>query len=349
MRKKGHASKDKRTERFGHLDKKQRIALTEKVFIRYPRLRELYVKIDNCRTHSRHAAEPECMLVTGLQGAGKTTLIGWYTTDSPIQETPEKRIVPVLAVTVPSPATIKGLATEMLNAVGDPAADKGTVSSITLRLRKYLQGCDIELIILDEFQHFDERQSKNVLKTISDWLKNLINQTQIPIVLVGMPGCESVLEAKGNEQLKRRFSSREQMAPFHWDNPKQIEEFRQLLKRIDDDLPLLRDSHLAESTTAFLIYSATDGVINYVMKLLRRAAALAIEWDTEQIDLPGLAQAYEERLAQDFKTRTNPFGQAHRPRHVPKSANRAVTPGAMSRRVKGQKRKPLMSDVLRHR
>ena len=42
-----------RDKRFGHLSKAERIALTETVFIRYPRLKELYGKIDFCRTHSR--------------------------------------------------------------------------------------------------------------------------------------------------------------------------------------------------------------------------------------------------------------------------------------------------------
>jgi Cdc6-like AAA superfamily ATPase len=350
MRKKGRvAQKHNRANRFGHLSKAQRIALTEQVFIRYPRLKELYAKIDFCRTFSRNAAEPECMLISGKQGAGKTTLTEWYAADFPISEFPERRIVPVLVISVPSPATVKGFASEVLDALGDPAADKGTVSSITLRLRKYLKDCEVELIILDEFQHFDDRQSKNVLKTISDWLKNLLNKTGIPIVLVGMPGCESVLDANGNEQLKRRFSAREQILPFGWTTAEQVDEFRQLLKMIDDDLPLLKDSHLAESATAFLIHSATDGVINYVMKLLRKAAALAIELGTEQVDVTILAQAYEERLSKAFKNRTNPFDHVRRSSQPRKPAERAVKPEAMSKRLKGQKRKPSMSEVLKGR
>lgn len=104
--------------------------------------------------------------------------------------------------------------------LGDPAADKETISSQTLRLRKFIAACEVELIILDEFQHFDDRQSRNVLKTISDWLKNLINQCTVPIVLVGMPGCESVLDQKGNEQLKRRFASRHEILPLLGIHPK---------------------------------------------------------------------------------------------------------------------------------
>jgi hypothetical protein len=181
-----HQKQHDRTKRFGKLSKSARLALIEQVFMRYPRLKYLFTKIDFCREFSKISAEPECMLITGTKGAGKTTLIEWYVSNFPIRETLEKRIVPVLVVTVPSPATVKGLGSAMLEALGDPAADKGTVSSITLRLRKYIKDCEVELIILDEFQHFDDRQSKNVLKTISDWLKNLINETSRPITLVGM-------------------------------------------------------------------------------------------------------------------------------------------------------------------
>lgn len=345
-----YQKQNNRINRFGKLSKAERLVMIEKVFIRYPRLKDLYAKIDFCRDFSKISAEPECMLISGTKGAGKTTLIEWYASNFPAREMPEKQIVPVLVVTVPSPATVKGLGSAMLEALGDPAADKGTVSSITLRLRKYIRDCQVEVIILDEFQHFDDRQSKSVLKTISDWLKNLINETRRPIVLVGMPGCESVLENRGNEQLKRRFSSREEIAPFALDAEAQNLEFRQLLKEIDDALPLLENSHLADEKTALLIYSATDGVINYVMKLLRWAAKLSIETGTEQIDYSILAQAYERRLAQDFPKRPNPFNPqagAHQRRPPAKRATHVT--GATNKRVKSRERRQTMSDVLKHR
>src|SRR5712671_2889968 len=98
-----------RLARFGKKSKSQRLALIENVFIRYPRLKQLYKKIDFCRQFSKRSAEPECMLITGTQGAGKTTLIEWYAGDFPVRQSSEKRITPVLVVNVPSPATVKGL------------------------------------------------------------------------------------------------------------------------------------------------------------------------------------------------------------------------------------------------
>ncbi len=336
-----------RKSRFEKYTETARLELVKRVFIQYPRLKRLRERIDFCRTHSTTAAEPECMLIAGDSGAGKSTLIKWYASGFPVRILPEKRIHPVLVVLVPSPATVKGLATEMLKAIGDPAADKGAVSSQTLRLRKYIADCEVELIILDEFQHFDDRQSKNVLKTISDWLKNLINQCNVPIILVGMPGCESVLDQKGNEQLKRRFASREEILPFTWDTPKGVNEFRSLLKSIDDALPLIEDSHLADLKTSFLIYTATDGIIYYVMKLLRTAAALAIESGLARIDCELLAQGYEKRIAKAFPNRPNPFNSKLEPNKSKEAAKRAnKVSNATNKRVKRRKLRRSISDVL---
>jgi hypothetical protein len=115
-------------------------------------------------------------------------------------------------------------------------------------------------------------------------------------------------------------------------------------------MPLLKDSHLADFKTAYLIHSATDGVINYVMKLLRWAARMAIETGAEQIDYSILAQAYEKRLAQDFPKRPNPFNpqaDTHQRRADAKRATRGT--GATNKRVRARQKKASMSDVLKHR
>lgn len=337
-----------RQNRFGKYSQASRLELIEKVFIQYPRLKKLRDRIDFCRTHSKTAAEAECMLLSGDTGAGKTTLIKWYGGDFPVRFEPHGRVQPVLVVLVPSPATVKGLATEMLKVLGDPVADRGAISSQTLRLREFIAACKVELIILDEFQHFDDRQSRNVLKTISDWLKNLINQCNVPIVLVGMPGCESVLDQKGNEQLRRRFAARDEILPFGWDTPNAINEFRQLLKGIDDALPLMKDSHLADVNTAFLIYAATNGVIDYVMDLLRWGAKLAIHSGLEHINHELLAQAYEERIAKALPTRPNPFSDVElSTRKAILDRGCKVTNGT-NKRVKPRKLQRSMSEILSH-
>src|SRR6267154_5586550 len=134
--------------------------------------------------------------------------------DYPRKFTEEKTIVPVLYAQVPVPATCKNLVTSLLNAIGDPAAEKGTMISQTFRLRRYIEVCEVELLILDEFQHFQDRDSLKVLKTVSDWLKVLMDETGVPIVLAGLPYSHTILDAENNEQLRRRFALRIELESF---------------------------------------------------------------------------------------------------------------------------------------
>jgi len=58
-----------------------------------------------------------------------------------------------------------------------------------------MEACKVELLILDEFQHFQDRDSLKVLKTASDWLKLLMDENGVPIVLAGLPYSHTVLDA----------------------------------------------------------------------------------------------------------------------------------------------------------
>lgn len=283
----------------------ERKALVERIYIMFPRLKRVLDKITYCHAHSKIAAEPECMLITGLQGAGKTTLCRTYSRQYPKFVTREGQVIPVLATFVPSITTKKSLPTKLLYAMGDGAARRGTSVDQTLRIIKMVEECGVELIILDEFQHFIDSDSNVVLNSISNWLKDLINETKRPVVLVGMPYSEIVLQA--NPQLERRFSMQESLDPFTWETPAGIKEFKSFLMHLDRQLPFPQRSNLSDHETAFRIYCATNGFIGYVMKLIRRAAILAIDEASDYLDLELLAASYEERLSSRGTRRVNPF------------------------------------------
>jgi hypothetical protein len=216
--------------------------------------------------------------------------------------------IPVLATEIEVPATIQNFVTDLLEVIGDPEAKKGSTGIKTIRLRHFLKECETELIILDEFQHFIDRDSLNILKTISDWLKNLINKTKIPIVLMGMPYSSFVLDAVGNEQLKRRFCMREILESFSWkDDAKSQIPFRTFLKMIDLALPFDKRAGLGGVTMSFRFFCATNGVPSYVMDIVRPAAVYAVEHGFPGIDLEMLAHAYNHRFADDYPERPNPF------------------------------------------
>lgn len=211
----------------------ERLYITNNVYVLYPRLKEISAAISDCHHLSNLKDEPECLFLKGETGAGKTTILKSYAQNYPKSETSDGTIVPILEVTIPSPATVKSVVTKLLWELGDPAYDKGTISNQTIRLIGLIKDCRVSMVFLDEFQHFIDRDSAKVLKTVSDWLKNLILDTKVPVILIGLPEAEIVFQF--NSQLSRRFANRHNLSPFSWEDSGR--EFRTFLHAVEHSYP----------------------------------------------------------------------------------------------------------------
>lgn len=283
----------------------ERVALVEKIYILYPRLKEIVARMTYCQEYSKCASEPICFFISGPSGVGKTKLIQHYADLYGRRADDEKSVVPVLTCTTPVPATVTNLVTALLHQVGDRMSMRGSIAGRTLRLYELLKRCNVELLILDEFQHFIDRESLRVLVTVSDWLKNFISETGLPMVLVGLPYAERVLEA--NVQLARRFSSRTALEPFSCKTQEKWDEFRTFLSMVDAMLPLQEKSHLADEWIACRLFYASGGLASSVMRLVKRAAVRAIETSADSVSLEALSEAYREELQPNHPKRVDPF------------------------------------------
>lgn len=324
----------------------ERKRMAEQLYVCYPKSEKILRQFASCHQHAKTAAEPEGLLLEGPAGMGKTTLLKRYARGFLRRETKEGTIVPVLATRVEVPASPKSLVTALLRSIGDPLPDKGSTVSQTLRLKGFMEDCGVELVVLDEFQHFIDRDSKKILKTTSDWLKNLMDDTRTPIIVSGMPYSHAILDAEGNEQLRRRFATRLKLAPFGWKTAGQQNDFRKFLEVVDEKLPLNEWSELSEEGMAFRFYNATGGVVSKVMVLIRRATAIALELSVETLTLEILSRAYRERLAADAPDIENPFGD-YKKGTKKESATRGKSEArATNSRSKASKKQPGVSDVL---
>ncbi len=276
----------------------------EKLKILHPRFRALSSEIARCHLMSVEAAEPRCMIIHGRSGAGKSTLITAYAERHPSVQAEDGTLTPVLVATIPVPATMITMATELLVKLGDPMAERGTLNAKTLRLKKLLKSCEVKIIILDEFQHFIDRDSDKVLRTVSDWLKTLITETRIPVVLTGLSTSLKVLEA--NEQLRRRFSAQEELEPLQW--PKSgRNHFTRFLAEVDKNLPFPEPSNLATPDIAWPMYRATEGLVAHVMKIVREAGHDALEAQARSLNRQRLADAFARTLLSVSGSKANPF------------------------------------------
>ncbi len=287
---------------------RERISIANQVYAGYPLFNQVLEDIDRCHDspNIKGDDDPDCLLLTGSTGAGKTTIYKTYAQNYPIQETEEGDIVPIIHAVTPSAANIKGLVSVLLKQLGDPLPDKGSTTNQTIRLYDLLEKCQVELIFLDEFHNFKDLDSDKVLKNVCDWLKNLILNTKIPIVLFGTPESEDILKVD-NLQLSRRFNYRHSLIPFPR-TESGLELFRQFLSDVESQLPLAYRSVLAEKSLSERIYYATDGTIGYVMTLIRKGATYAIEQDLDRLDLSILGAIYDKHIKHNkLSKRTDPF------------------------------------------
>lgn len=336
-----------RTANFSSTSDIEKKRLIESAFIMYPRLKKLEGMIEHCHQHSKISVEPWCMLISGWAGAGKTKLFQSYERRFPRGVTEGGIQIPVLSARIPQRPTVKSLVTILLYNLGDPLAEKGATIVQTLRLYHLLKECQVELIILDEFQHFVDWDSSKILRTVSDWLKNLIDESGVPVILIGMPYSDVVLNAVGNSQLKRRFSLRQSLDFFGWKTNDEKKDFRSFLKVVDEHLPLTKPSNFADLNTAYRFYCASNGVVAYVMKIVRRAACIAVDQAAEAVSLNMLEVAYDELIMPEDRRRKNPFSIDVS--QLSPTPFEYVTPvlGATSNRVKAKERKTTAIDVLR--
>jgi hypothetical protein len=280
--------------------------------IHYPRFEELHREIQFCQRMSKIAGEPQCMSLEGPSGAGKSTLVKAYAASFPATETPQGRHIPVLCLEVPSPVGIRDFASVALSHLGDPAYEKGTRASMTMRLIGLIQDCGIELVILDEFHHLIDKKTNHILHEVSDWLKYIIKQSGVPFLVVGIEGNVEII-LRANPQLSRLFATRETLQPFAWD-PARPETMQDLARFVDyaTDKAMGKPltGELPRTDLLYRIHYATDGVVGNVMNLLRVAAELAEMRGADAIDLSVLSQAYTRRLQKHMNGRPNPFSAA---------------------------------------
>lgn len=276
--------------------------------IEYPRFRELHKEILRCQQVSKILGEPQCMSLEGVTGAGKTTLVRTYADSFERVLTEEGMRIPVFYVGVPSPVTIRDLAQEALRRLGDPAYDKGTRASMTVRLAGLIRDCGVELVILDDFQHLIDSKTNHILAQVSDWLKVLIKETGVPFLVVGIEErVEVILQA--NPQLSRLFAAREKLEPFRWDwsQEESTLEFSRFVRYVELAIERQLIADLPRTELLYRLHYATDGVVGNLMNLMLNSAIMAAERGQDSLQLAILSHTFQGKLAKHLQTKVDPF------------------------------------------
>ena len=255
------------------------------------------------------------LLIYGQSGTGKSTALDYYLKKFPRQVTPRRTTIPVLKVVTPEAPTVRSFTESILVSFGDAAASRGSAAIKTQRIIHFVKQCGVELILIDEFQHFcDSTASER--RRVTDWLKNLLNECNVPVVLFGLPRAISALNA--NEQLRRRFAAPVYYKEFGYHSPEEQGLFRSVLKHLREQIPFPRGLDISEPEIAMRFHYATNGLIDYVVKIIDEVIASAPVSRFAEFSYDSLQQAFRTQIWADVPDALNPFNPQVPPRRLDK-------------------------------
>jgi len=243
------------------------------------------------------------VFITGQSGSGKTTLLERYAAQFPRYDGDDRTYIPVLYVITPSRPSVKFLAKAILVAMGAPYANQAGEDS-TEDIIALLAACGTQLLCIDEIHHTVTALDKREFNRVTEWLKTIINRAKIPLITAGLPRSIELLQL--NEQLKRRMATQYYLRPFSFHDQRHATEFKAVLSRIQKSLPLACVA-LDKTELAQRFYIATNGLIDYVAKILDGAIVSCLLKSQSEISLGDLAEAFATHVWPDVPDRLNPF------------------------------------------
>lgn len=284
---------------------KTKLARFRSAFVASPFLKAVLNELDECRALSKLGGDPECIIVTGDTGAGKTSLINKYLELNARNDSYESTVIPVLSTTLPGEASSVALFQQILTDLGHPYPFE---SNNEVQLRKQIKdlarNCRLELIIVDEFQHLMEKKSLTILKKTANSIKSLIVDTKIPIALFGMPYSSVILDSVS--QLSSRFERRRKLSPFRISTKHELENYLTFLSMFEKLMDLPEPSELTSDNMCSRLYSYSSGNFKKLKNLLNEAYRTALENGERCISLKILAETASQRSSVITKT-NNPF------------------------------------------
>jgi predicted AAA+ superfamily ATPase len=269
------------------------------IFVETSRAQAAFTRIDELMERGWEANFCRALLLLGPARCGKTHILKEWTRRRH-EANPEFKAT---ITEVPPGCTLKGMAAQLLEDLGDPDPDYGSQNDKTRRIQEIGGGRD--LIIIDEVQRLIDEKTEKVKKDVANWLTNLLNRRICPLLLVGERHAELVFQ--GNMYLEGRTIGQVPVEPYDWHESKDRLEFRTFLNLVDGELGLSERSNLGELDTALRIHAFSVGRIGQATLLVDEARSLARRHGRPKLTREIFAEAVDLLRVGAARERPNPF------------------------------------------
>lgn len=223
------------------------------------------------------------MLLVGEPNNGKTSLVRRFCSLHPKSDGwSDDPPYPVMYVQAPPVPDERRFYDSILGTLLVPFRHRDAPSEKLASISYYFEKIGTRMLIVDEI-HNILSGSPAKQRAFLNALKNLSNQMQLPLVLVGTKEALTMLTT--DEQLSSRFRP-ERL-------PKWVRgvNFLNLLANLESTLPLKLPSNLASPELAPVLFDLSEGLIGEVAALVSEAAAIAIRSGTERVSVKEIKAA----------------------------------------------------------
>lgn len=262
------------------------------------------------RTHAMSGVEGIGMLLMGIPGLGKSSILASYIKrhlkERNDLESPGRSIEPIILVSVPAEPTLKTLIQEILLASSYEGSIKGTVGELKQKLNELIRERGVELLIFDEFQHFLREQAKSNTRGVVNHIKLMMDKHKLAVVMAGTPaGYRSIAHY---DELYQRFAQRQtRLTPFQINSEENLQAFGSYLRACTGFLNQqgVKLIPLANKEMMVRVYVATKGIPRLIAGLIKMALESAEQG--EMITQNDLADGFTKTSMNPDLKNFNPF------------------------------------------
>lgn len=223
------------------------------------------------KAFSRFGRRPASCYIIGESGVGKTTLATTAKNEilAKTKQCKDSVTIPVVMVALEDGALPDEVRKDILEELGVDSSGY-TGRSLKRLLEKQLKVCGVRLILIDEFQHLMRKNDKDVNRNACNFIKKLIDNTGIPVVMLGVPEGKKLFQI--HNELRTRFSTACELLPMSCDDQPSLDYFTKYLSNLMQRFPL-KTIDLSKGEEPLRVMLATGGNLRNLEFLLSEVLA----------------------------------------------------------------------------